>query len=172
MDSVICSQCDKNKTVLSCGLCHQAVCKSCVEMLDSEAFAYDEALAAEFKHGAYCRPCFDEKLAPALAEYEERLEKARNVDIFFKKQGKETRLIRRMEKPVKIEKCPDRHELIMRLAYAAVCRGYESVIDIDLKSEKVRDGSYQKLIWRGSGVPAHTKGKVITTDKSIWDNPN
>lgn len=107
-----------------------------------------------------------------MASYFETLETAKNINIFFKNQGKETRLIPRKERPLHIEACDDREDVIMKLAFHAALSGFDSVIDIELKSEKVRNGSYQKLIWRGSGVPANSKGKIITTDKSIWDNPN
>jgi hypothetical protein len=155
---------------LTCGLCACAVCKSCAEILAPEAFAYADA--PEFAAGAFCRGCYDEKVAGPLNDYFETLESAKNVDVFFKKQGKETRLVRRNEKPLSVADCDDEDEAVLRLAFQAALGGFDSLVDVDLKSEKVRDGSYQKLVWRGTGVPAKAKGKVITTDKSIWHNPN
>ncbi len=102
MDRVLCSQCEKNQTALICGCCANSVCKSCAEILPDEAFAYATDLAPELKHGTYCRPCFDEKVATELFKYEETLEVAKNIDVFFKTQGKETRLVRRKEKPVQV----------------------------------------------------------------------
>ncbi len=60
----------------------------------------------------------------------------------------------------------------MRMAFAAAKAGYDSLVDVELKAEKWRDHAYQKSVWHGTGVPANSKGKVITTDKSIWHNPN
>lgn len=170
MEVQTCSHCERNQTAILCGLCQDHVCKSCARILSPESFAL--APSAEFSHGAYCSPCYDGNVAAPLAEYFDTLETAKNIDVYFKNQTKETRLVSRKEKPVKIAGCPDRDEVVMRLAFHAATHGFDAVVDIDLKSEKIREGSYQKLIWRGTGIPTNAKGRVITTDKSVWHNPN
>jgi hypothetical protein len=172
MEQQSCSQCEKSKSVLTCGFCACTICKKCAQILEPESFAFAVDLSSELKHGTFCTSCYEEKVSEPLAEYLSVLETAKNIDVFYKNQGKETRLVRRKEKPVVIEPCIDRDEVVMRLAYQAALGGFDSVVDIDLRSHKVHDGGYQKQLWRGSGVPANTKGKVINTDKSIWHNPN
>lgn len=172
MDLVICPKCERNKTALSCGICESAICKSCAQFLEPESFAFQADVSPALKHGTFCMDCYDSQVAGPVSEYFTILEAAKNIDVFFKNQGKETRLVRRKEKPVSIAACDDRDEVVMRLAFIAAAGGFDAVVDIDLKSEKVRDGSYQKLLWKGTGVPANAKGKVVNNDKSIWHNPN
>lgn len=172
MDLILCAQCEKNKTALTCGICTCAVCKSCAKILEPEEFAFEPELSPEIKHGVFCHPCFIDKVAGPLNEYFEILETAKNIDVYFKDQGKETRLVRRKEKPVTVPLCDDRDEVVMKLAFVAAKGGFDSVVDVDLRSEKVHHGGYVKSVWKGTGVPANAKGKVINTDKSIWHNPN
>ncbi len=172
MDMILCSDCQKNETALNCGMCACAVCKSCAQFLEPESFEFAPSVTPEIKHGVFCQTCYGDKVAQPLAEYFDVLETAKNIDVYFKDQSKETRLVRRKEKPVSVAPCDDRDDVVMKLAYFAALGGFDSVVDIDLKSEKVFIGTYSKLVWKGSGVPAQAKGKVINTDKSIWHNPN
>lgn len=167
-----CSLCQKNETALSCGLCACAVCKSCALILDSESFEYLKKRPEDLTHSAYCPACYDARVAAALDEYNETLERAKDIDVYFKNQSKETRLIKRIEKPIRIQECADRDEVVMRLAFFAAQMNYNAVVDIDLISEKVGNGSYKKLVWRGSGVPANASSRTQVHDKSIWHNPN
>lgn len=170
MDMILCSDCQKNKTALVCGMCACAVCKSCAHFLEPESFAFAPAVTPEIKHGVFCQDCFSEKVAGPLAEYFDVLETAKNIDVFYKDQSKETRLVRRKEKPVSVAPCDDREDVVMKLAFYAALGGFDSVVDIDLKSEKVHVGTYSKLVWKGTGVPAHAKGKVINTERTAWPN--
>lgn len=87
------------------------------------------------------------------------LAKARNVGIYFKDQGKETRLLKRSEKPVRVLDCPDREETLLRLAFLAVKAGFIGLLDVDIVATKVRDGAYQTSSWSGSGIPSNlTRG--------------
>jgi hypothetical protein len=100
------------------------------------------------------------------------MEKARNILVFMKKQGKETRLIRRLEDPVRVLNCPDHDQTLMRLAFFAAQKNYNAIIDVDLVCEKVRTGSYQTLKWSGTGIPAHVDDDKLLKDRSLWQNPN
>lgn len=123
-------------------------------------------------HTAYCPECFNSQVQPEIEKYNELIEKARDINVFEKTQGKETRLIKRIEKPVKITDCPDRDEALLRLAFFAAEKNYNSIIDVDLIPKKVQDGRYQKTIWSGSGVPANVSAHLLVKDRSIWSNPN
>jgi hypothetical protein len=100
------------------------------------------------------------------------MEAAKEILVYEKSQGKETRLIKRIAKPVSVDHCADRNETILRLAFQAALAGYNGIIDVDLKSEKVRDGSYQTTRWSGTGVPTNIESRRIVRDRSIWSNPN
>lgn len=91
----ICSSCQKPKATLKCGLCTDALCKSCAQTLDADSFQMLKEIPPHLSHKAYCVPCFDSKVAAELETYNQDLEKARNVYVFTKAQSKETRLIKR-----------------------------------------------------------------------------
>ena len=170
--SNLCGFCQKNKTSLQCGICACSTCKYCARILQADAFLLLAEIPPEFKHGVYCNSCYETRVAAELERYHECLERARNVDCYFRTQGKEARLIKRVEKPVTVEECFDRDELLLRLAFIAARGNFNALVDVDLVSEKVGKGSYQKLKWRGKGTPSNTNARTVVHDKSIWHNPN
>lgn len=101
----------------------------------------------------FCPPCYDSKVEPALQKYNDDLEKARNVFVFYKAENKESRFFKRVEGPVKIADVPDREETILRLAYLAVQVNCNAIVDVDLVSEKIKTGSYQTSKWSGTANP-------------------
>lgn len=126
----------------------------------------------ELTHEVYCAGCADTTVLPALAIYDADMERAREMLVFVKSQGKETRLIRRQEKPVRVDACADREETVLRLAFFAAKLGYNAIIDVDVVSKKVRNHAYQTLVWSGSGTPANVNDRSLPKDRSIWSNPN
>ncbi|MEZ0391656.1 MAG: hypothetical protein ACAH59_05540 [Pseudobdellovibrionaceae bacterium] len=167
-----CVSCQNSKASLQCGICHQSLCKTCAEFLDEGHFSFLSPVPEELSQTTFCPQCFQEKIAPALLRYEEQKEKAKEILVFFKHQGKETRLISRKESLYKISSCPDRDETLLRLAFFAVGAGFNALIDVDLVSEKIRNGSRQHLIWHGSARPAHVDVSKLPKDRSLWQNPN
>ena len=154
MEKSVCSSCHKPKATLSCGICQTSICKKCAEFIEPDRLAFLSKLPAEFESGTFCHPCFDEKVGPALNDYDQTIEQAKQVAVFFKTQSKETRLIKRLEEPVIVENCADHDETLLRLAFMAVKSNHSVLIDVDIVSEKVRSGAYQTLKWRGVGIPA------------------
>jgi hypothetical protein len=147
-----CISCQKTKAPLECRDCAQSLCKGCAQFVDEGTFT----LAGETYAGligTYCPTCYEAKAGPAVREYEDVVEKARNVDVFFKNQGKETRFLRRSEKPLEVRDSADRDETVLRLAYLAVQAGFNALIDVDLQSEKIRMGGWQSSKWHGRGIP-------------------
>lgn len=122
--------------------------------------------------GVYCQACFQAKVASEAEAYERTMELARDIDVYFKDQGKETRLIRRDADPFIIKECHDRDELILRLAFLTALNGFNTLIDVDVTGRKVRDGSFQKTIYSGLGVPANARPEHVVKDRSIRHNPN
>lgn len=148
-----CITCHKTKAPLQCGLCQSALCKNCTQFVDEESFSFLKTVPPELSHTTYCAPCFDATVAPELESYADAMERAKDIFIFYKTEGKETRLIKRKEEPYVIAECLDKNETLLRLAFFAVKDHFNALVDVEIKSEKVRSGSYQTLKWSGSAVP-------------------
>jgi len=155
MKSGICSSCRLPKASLVCECCQASQCKSCAIKLKKDSFSFLPVIPTELTHLIYCGLCFDEKVAPALAAYNETMAKARNVNVFFKTQSEETRLLKRAEKPITVNQCEDKDETLLRLAFLAAQAHFNTLIDVVIKSEKVRMQAYQTTQWNGSGIPLY-----------------
>ncbi len=85
------------------------------------------------------------------------MEAARNVRILLKGKGKSVRAlaVKKQEPPFVIKACPDYDELILRLAFLAAENNFNILVDVDIKSEKVRNAAYVHLIWNGSAIPSN-----------------
>lgn len=167
-----CISCQKTKALLKCGLCECDVCKYCAQIQPEDQFSFLPDAPSELKHSVYCGPCFDQNVADLWNDYQQTMEKAKNILVYLSNQGKETRLIKRKEKPVKVVDCRDHDEALMRLAFQAVRAGYNCLVDVNLESTKVKIDGYQTQIWNGSGVPVNVTERHRVSDRSIWHNPN
>jgi hypothetical protein len=172
MEKALCETCRSAKTALKCGLCDEPSCKSCAHLFDEDAFSFLPKVPAHLCKGVYCHTCFQAKVAADVEAYEQMMERARKIDVYMIDQGKETRLIRREGDPYVIKECADRDELILRLAFRAALDGFTTLVEVDVVGKKVRDGSYQKVIYSGSGIPANARAKQIIKDKSFRSDPN
>jgi hypothetical protein len=95
-----------------------------------------------------------------MEKYKINYQKAQNVDVYMKVQSAETRLIRRIEKPIQVSNCTSKEQALLKLAFLTVEKGFETMVDVNLTSTKSKQpGSYQKLIWNGSAVPVDPKIK-------------
>lgn len=172
MSQQTCACGQKSKSGLQCGICQSPTCKQCAHFLEEGQFSFLKQVPADLAHSVFCDSCYSEKVAPELRNYEELLEKAKEILVYMKSQAKETRLIKRLADPVRVVKCADYDEAILRMAFFAAQAGFNAIIDVDLKSEKVRDGSYQTTVWSGTGMPANVRVDQLVKDRSIWQNPN
>ncbi|MCC2677947.1 MAG: hypothetical protein K0R29_523 [Pseudobdellovibrio sp.] len=100
------------------------------------------------------------------------METAKNILVFEISQGKETRLIKRKEAKLVVEECPDRDETMLRLAFQAAEKGFNAIIDVDIKSKKVKEGKYQHTMYSGTAIPANVTDNKLVKDRSIWSDPN
>ncbi len=152
-----CSSCRKPRAALKnvylCGLCQGMSCKECVQFLDEGAFSFREKVAEELLHTTYCQACYDAKVAPELAAYAQEMERAKQIRVFSKKAGY-LRIIRRSKQMLSVRDCKDRDEVVLRLAFFAAQQSYNSLIEVELVAEKVRNFGYQKSNWTGTGFPA------------------
>lgn len=167
-----CSICNRNKAPLTCGACDAKICKYCAEFLEGEQFYLLDKLPAKASHSTYCGHCYQTDVVPELENYLAMLEKAKEVIVFDKNQGKETRLIPRLEDPVKVTDCKDHNETILRLAFFAVKLGLNALVDVIIVPKKVKDGSYSTTIFSGTAVPAQVQQNHLLKDRSTWSNPN
>jgi hypothetical protein len=115
-------------------------------------------------HSRYCGGCFAEHVEPELSLYEEILERAEKVFVFFKTQKKGIPLLKKERHREFVEACPDRDETILRLAYLSASKGFNAVIDVEVTAKKVRNEAYQTSIWSGSGIPAQVDSSRIYED--------
>lgn len=161
MEKSHCCVCQKPNATLVCGICKSAVCKKCAQFTYEDSFSFLAKVPEDLTHGTYCGPCFDDKVAPELAAYADTMERAKNISVFFKDQGKETRLVKRSNEVFRVEDCDDREETLLRLAFFAAQKGYNSLISVDITSEKIRSGSYQTQKWSGTGVPANISDRKL-----------
>lgn len=154
MENKSCCACFKPKATLVCGICTESVCKNCAQFLDDDSFAFLKNRPAHLKHTTYCPQCFDKDVAEELARYNDDLDKAKDIAVFDISQGKETRNFKRFDEKYEVKECPDREETLLRLAFMAVRDGFNAIIDVDVTSKKVRQGSYQSQIYSGTAVAA------------------
>lgn len=120
--------------------------------------------------GAYCASCSNAVVAPARATYDEAMERARDVNVFMRSQSKESRFIRRLEKPLQVRDCVDREDAILRLAFLAARGGFNVLLDVDLTSEKVHMGGWQTSKWHAVAVPAQVDPQRLI--RRELSNPN
>lgn len=169
METFVCTSCRLPKADLECENCHAIQCKKCIQVLKKNSFAFLKEVPEELGFKNYCGSCYDEKVLPHLKTYEETMDKAKEVLVFFKGNGEETRLIRRVEKPIRVTDCDDRDETILRLAFYAAQAGYNGLVDVTVTAEKVRNKGYQTTHWQGIGVPVQIDPKKYETKpKKTW----
>lgn len=125
----------------------------------------------ELSHNTYCTVCFDQHVSAALTNYEATLAQAQEILVFDKTQGKETRFVKRLEKPIAVEGV-DEQDVTMRLAFIAAEKNYNALVDVDIKAVKVRDGSYQTMAYSAKAVPANVSDRKLMKDRSLWSDPN
>ena len=161
MSATDCVSCGKPKAVLTCEVCQEALCKKCDQILDPGTFSFLEKIPEELTHLHYCGSCYDSVVAPQLDDYNEVMERAKNAFVFFTTQRKETPLIRKAREVLKVSQCLDRDETILRLAFFAAQAGFNAIIEVEVTSEKLRNGAYQTSRWSGRGIAAQIDGKKV-----------
>lgn len=137
-----------------CKVCSLALKKGEAQFVDESTFEYLKVLPDEVTLGAFCYSCFDRIVGPQLDAYNEKLEQAKNVNVFYASQSKESRFVRRKEKQIQVEDCDDKEEVVMRLAFIAVEAHQNTLLDVEITSIKTRNGGWQSSRWAGKAIPA------------------
>jgi hypothetical protein len=167
-----CAICNKLKTTLDCAICESRICKSCAEFITSVTFQYIDIIPPKMEHtSAFCTQCYATDVLPAIEDYQGIVELAKNIRVFDKTQTKETRLIKRLEDPVTVEHCVDAKEATMKMAYIAAKRNFNSIVDVEIKTFKIRNGTYQTSDCTGVCVPVNVSDDKLIKDRSFTD-PN
>lgn len=169
MEMPVCTTCRRPKGAFTCGPCGTAVCKKCAHFVRESTFSFLEKAPANILHDTYCGGCFTEIVATALQAYESTMDQAKSIRVYLKNQGEETRLIKRSEKPIVIADCADREETLLRLAFIAAQRNFNTLVDVQIVAKKSRTEVYQTLRWQGSGVPVRLEGKKLSLVE--WSAP-
>lgn len=162
-----CSVCRLPKADYRCELCEKQVCKRCSHKSQASRLEFLPEVPEKLTKERYCGPCFDAEVAPVLHDYELTLAKARDLNVFYKGQGEETRRYRRTEKPLQVDRCGDRAGALLRLAFLAARAGFNCLLDVHITVEKSRNAGFQKNFWFASGVPTNLElaepipGKVL-----------
>jgi hypothetical protein len=157
MEASVCINCHKPKARFKCGLCDSTVCKSCIQFLDESHFSFMMGVPSELTHGRYCGPCFDEKINPQLLAYDLKVEKAKQVHVFYVDDAAETRLFNRQSKPLVVDSRVDKYSALMTLAYMAVDAGHNTLVDVQTAFETVDLGGYRTSKWSARGTPVTIK---------------
>lgn len=166
MNTPVCSSCLKDKNLLECGACKAAnpeamnssgmICKKCAHFVDPEDFSFLTKIPVALTYAVYCEPCYQKSVLPEQESYNEAMQKAGEVMVYNKTEGKETRTFSRKEKPLIVENCSDKEETLMKLAFLAAKANYNTLIDVDYLVKKIITNGYQRSSWRGIGIPCNT----------------
>jgi hypothetical protein len=161
MSENTCAACRRPKATIQCEACEDWNCKSCAELLDETAFSFLAKVPEELKHSRYCQHCWQMHVEPALEDYQQKMQAAKDVFIFFTTQKKPIPVLSKEKDQIRVENCEDRDETILRLAFKAVEAGCNAVVETNVISEKVRNAGWQKTAWKGSGFAATVDGEKI-----------
>lgn len=111
-------------------------------------------LPDDIQNKTFCMNCYNQGISDRLNHYVEIVEQAKQINVFTKNQTKETSRIKRTEPPLRVVNCSDKEEALLKIAFMAAEKGFGTIVDVELKSEKVGKGkTYKKLVWTGSGIP-------------------
>lgn len=144
------------------------MCKACAQFAGSDEIDMLDKIPAYYEKGAFCQSCFDCKIAPELAEYSEVLERARNIDLFYKKQSKESRLVRRSEKPIHVRDCVDKDTAVLKLAFLAAKAGFNLLVDVETSVDKVRMHGWQTSKCHASAIPAYVNPESLAKRENLY----
>lgn len=149
-----CSSCLRVTHTLTCDLCQNPCCKSCTVFVDEDLFEMPAMLPKNLQDKAMCALCYQSDAAHIIDNYNEILERAKSVNVYDMLQTHETYKMNRHEKAVIVQECNDREETLMRLAFLAAQRGFNTLVDVNIQSKKIsQGGTYKKLVWSGKGIP-------------------
>lgn len=156
-----CVGCRKPRVDSTCGVCGEGVCRKCRIFLSDEEFPFVPERPAELRHTYYCGSCYDRIVEPFRAEYEASLERAKEVNVLYKESKSTVRVSSKAKEPVRVTGARDRDDAIMRLAFQAARAGYDTLIEVEVSSQKIRNAGWQTSSWSGQGIPAEIRSASV-----------
>lgn len=149
-----CASCRVAKPTLACGICKEGICKSCTQFLSEETFAFREKLPEDLRHQHYCSFCYSEKVQAEIQNYNQVMKKAKQVLVIDKPRRRPLPILKSSKELLRVKGSKDKEETLLRLAFLAAERGFNSIIKVNVAGKKIRDGGYQWMEWEATGYPA------------------
>jgi hypothetical protein len=144
----------ESSTSRKCQFCDLALSKGEAQYVDETTFPFYKSLPEGVNLGTYCYSCYDRIVGPSLDIYNEKMEKAKNVNVFYFSQSKESRFVRRKERHIEVSNCEDKDDAILRLAFIAVEQGQNTLLDVEITTTKTRNGGWQSSHCGARAIPA------------------
>ncbi len=156
-----------SKKNLKCISCESEVKKSLAEIIHEDTFAFLATPPVDIPVGIYCIPCYENKVRAQVDRYNDLMEKAKNVNLYYVAQSKESRFVRRKEKTIQITEAASREDAILLLAFRAVELGFNAIVDVELTSKKVRNGGWHYSVWNATAIPTNIDESYLNRKNSI-----
>lgn len=172
MNNIGCTICKTEKAHLNCTFCNDKLCKSCAFIIDEDSFEFISEVPSGILHSISCNVCYFENVEPLIENHKNILERAKGVYVYGKEQGKETRLFKRKKGSIQVVDEPDHNRAILHLAFLTIQSGCNAMVDVEMKSKKVKSGSYQTTLWSGVAKPVLVDPQKIERYIPTLDNPN
>ena len=155
-----------SKKIIKCVSCEVEVKKNLTEIIHDDTFAF-LSNPPSIPFGIYCIPCFEAKVRTHIDNYNDLLDKAKNVNLYYVAQSKESRFVRRKEKPIHISDARSREDAILLLAFRAVELGFNAIVDVELNSKKIRNGGWHYSVWDATAIPTNIDESYLNRKNSI-----
>ena len=130
------------------------MCKACTEFVEPGDFSFLQVLPAELSHKHYCFSCFGEVVQPAMHRYARTMAVARQILVIDKPRRMPLPVLKSSKQMLSVRKCADKEDALMRLAFQAADLGFNAIIKVEMKYEKVRMDGYQTTHWHATAYPA------------------
>lgn len=147
-----CQLCAAPKTTNTCEACAAEICKNCVVFNNPEGYQFHPAPPESLKPKIFCADCFERDAAPLLAEYNEVMERAREVQIISRFFRGPIPLIKQARVPTTVDNHTDEKEATLHLAFLAAWEKFDTVIKFEATPTKVRNHGYQRMSWKATGL--------------------
>lgn len=161
---LVCVSCRKELKAgksFGCGVCEASVCKNCLEVLPEGRVPFMQKVPPELTHRNYCQGCYSEHVQPALDRYDQCMEAAEGVFVFFKSQKAQIPLIKKELVVMRVKDFTDRDQAILCLAFWAAEQGHNAILQVEAIGSKVRNEGFQKMAWSAEGVAATVNASKV-----------
>lgn len=161
-----CIFCHLQRQTVRCGVCENPVCRSCALHVSRADFELFDELDATLLHPDYCPTCYDSTVALAKAQYDEIVERAKQVHYWPKSYRGAVPILKKSQVKLRVANVTDEKLALLKLAVEASRSGFNALIHGEISARKVRNHGYQKMLWSGSAMAATIdESKVYSFDE-------